>query len=136
MKVILNNGIEVTPNIVTGEKRNVQNARRDALTFVFGDASLEEIDNTFTAEACETITIIEGEEVHKYNGYTIRAELVKEVVETKQATAETPAEYENRVSVTMAERTYSETVLAKLAQESTDTQIAVAELAALVTEGE
>lgn len=37
--------------------------------------------------------------------------------------------------VSMAQRTYSETKLAQVAQESTDTQLAVAELAELVTGG-
>lgn len=137
MKVILNNGTELTPIIVTGEKRNVQGARRDCLTHVFAEAGLDEIDGLFTEANCENITIIgdDGSEAI-YKGYTIRTDLTKTMVETVPATATTEAQYESRVTVTMAERTYAETVLAQLAQESTDTQIAVAELAALVTEGE
>ena len=79
----------------------------------FANIGLDEADNTFTAENCETITIIEGEKEYKHKGYTIRTELVKEVVEAKKATVDAPAEYESRVSVTMAERTYTETKLAE-----------------------
>lgn len=117
MKVILNNGIEVAPIIVIGEKRNIQNARRDVLTFVFAETSLNEIDGHFTEENCEKIIIVgddNSEAIHK--GYTIRVELTKEKVETKQATAEESAEYETRVKVSMAERTFAETQLANLTE--------------------
>lgn len=117
MKVILNNGTELTPIIVTGEKRNVQNARRDVLTFVFADCSLDEIDGIFTEENCENIAIIGDDESEAiYKGYVVRAELTKEMVEVKGATAEESAEYEARVKVSMAERTYAETQLANLTE--------------------
>ena len=114
MKVILNNGTELTPIIVTGEKRNVQGARRDCLTHVFAEVSLDEIDGLFTEANCENITIIgdDGSEAI-YKGYTIRTDLTKTMVETVPATATAEAQYESRVSVTMAERTYAETKLAE-----------------------
>lgn len=117
MKVILNNGVEVTPIIVTGEKRNIQNARRDVLTFVFGETSLDEIDGIFTTENCEKMVIVGNDNSEAiYKGYVVRAELVKEMVEVKGATAEESAEYETRVKVSMAERTYAETQLANLTE--------------------
>lgn len=117
MKVILNNGLEVTPIIVTGEKRNVQNARRDVLTFVFGETSLDEIDGIFTTENCEKMVIVGDDNSEAiYKGYVVRAELTKEMVEVKSGTAEESAEYETRVTVSMAERTYSETQMANLTE--------------------
>lgn len=115
MKVILNNGTELTPIIVTGEKRNVQGARRDCLTHVFAEAGLDEIDGLFAEANCENITIIgdDGSEAI-YNGYTIRTDLTKTMVETVPATATTEAQYESRVTVTMAQRTYAETQMANL----------------------
>lgn len=112
MKVILNNGTELTPIIVTGEKRNVQGARRDVLTFVFAETGLDEIDGIFTEENCEKLIIVGDDESEAiYTGYTIRAELAKSKEETKSATSTTAAEYETRVTVSMAERTYAETKL-------------------------
>lgn len=117
MKVVLNDGTVLTPIIVTGEKRTVQGARRDCLTFVHAETSMDEIDGHYTEENCENITIIgdDGSEA-LYKGYTIRTELRKEVVETVAATATTAAEYESRVTVTMAERTYAETKLAETSE--------------------
>lgn len=117
MKVILNNGVEVTPIIITGEKRNIQNARRDCLTFVFRETSLDEIDGIFTTENCEKMVIVGDDNSEAiYKGYVVRAELTKEMVEVKGATAEESAEYEARVKVSMAERTYAETQIANLTE--------------------
>ena len=117
MKVILNNGVEVTPIIITGEKRNIQNARRDCLTFVFRETSLDEIDGIFTTENCEKMVIVGDDNSEAiYKGYVVRAELTKGMVEVKGATAEESAEYEARVKVSMAERTYAETQIANLTE--------------------
>lgn len=114
MKVVLNDGTVVTPIIVTGEKRTAKGARRDCLTFVHAETSMDEIDGIYTEENCENITII-GEDGSEaiYKGYTIRTDLTKTMVETVPATATTEAQYESRVTVTMAERTYAETKLAE-----------------------
>ncbi len=115
MKIILTNGAELTPVIVTGAKKYVQGANRDALTFVFADTSLDEMDGIFTAENCENINIVgddESEAIH--SGYTVRAELVKKLVETQAATTDKEAVTENRVFVTMAQRTYAEDQMAAM----------------------
>ena len=116
MKIILNNGKELSPILVTGGPRMVQGASRDTLNFIFpSDVSMESIDEAFSAEACEKITIIgdDGSE-NIHTGYTIRAELSKAPVEVSAATAETDAVYEDRVTVSMAQRTYAESHLASL----------------------
>lgn len=137
MKVILANGVELMPILVTGARKNVQGANRDTLSFVFsGEMGLEALDEAFTETACESITLVESEDVsYIHKGYTIRAGLNKESVAVSTETTETEAVYENRITVTMAQRTYAETQLAKLASESTDTQLAVAELAGIVMGG-
>ena len=118
MKVILTNGVELTPNTVTGTKRLVQGASRDTLTFVFQDGtSLDELDSIFSAANCESITIVDehgSEYVH--SGYVIRAELKRELTEVAPATADEPGTYESRVTVAMSRRTYQESQLASLTE--------------------
>ena len=116
MKIILANGKELSPILVTGGPRNIQGASRDTLSFIFpADVSMESIDVAFSAEACEKITIIgdDGSE-NIHTGYTIRAELSKKSVEVTPATEEAEAVYEDRITVSMSQRTYTETQLAEL----------------------
>lgn len=116
MKIILANENELTPIAVTGERRHVQGANRDVLSFVFPPSDgLAAVDAAFTEGACETITIVEDdgrEFIHK--AYTIRAELNKIPVEVSPATPESEAVVEERITVSMAQRTYTETRLAAL----------------------
>lgn len=115
MKIILTNGTELEAIVVTGSKRTVQGASRDTLYFVFpAETSLDEMDGLFTEENCETITIVEDENEYVKNGYTIRADLKREPVEVTPATDTEGAVYENRVTVAMAQRTYSEYQLAEV----------------------
>ena len=113
MKIILNN-IELTPITVVGGKKNVQGATRDTLTFVFpADMDMAELDGIFTAKNCESITLESVDDQGKpviniHKGYTIRDELSKAVVCTKEATDESPAVYEERINVVMGQRTYTE----------------------------
>jgi hypothetical protein len=98
-----------------GEKRTVQGANRDTLTFVFpADVGIEALDAAFTGPACESITIEDGAESYVHHGYTVRAELTKKSVEVLPATASTAAVYEDRITVAMAQRTYAETQLADM----------------------
>ncbi len=116
MKIILANGNELTPVAVTGEHRYIQGINRDVLSFVFPPSDgLAAVDAAFTESACETITIVEDdgrEFIHK--AYTIRAELKKAPVEVSPATPESEAVVEERITVSMAQRTYTETRLAAL----------------------
>ena len=115
MTIKLANGIELNPIMATGGTRFVQGANRDALTFVFPvETSLDELDGIFTAENCAVITIVEGENEYVHENYAIRAELKREPVEVAAATSTTEAVFENRVMVTMAQRTYAETRMAYL----------------------
>lgn len=116
MKIILANGTELNPIIVTGGQRRVQGQSRDTLSFIFpASAGMETLDEAFTAENCESITIVEdngNENIHK--GYTVRAELSKASVEIASETSETAAVYEDRITVSMSQRTYMESQLAAM----------------------
>lgn len=116
MKIILNNGAELTPIMVTGGPRHLQGASRDTLNFIFSATEdMAELDAAFSTANCESITIIgdDGSEaIHK--GYTIRAELKKESVEVTPATESEAAVFEDRITVSMSQRTYAESQLASL----------------------
>jgi hypothetical protein len=117
MKIILANGTELTPILVTGGPKFVQGATRDTLDFVFADCSLDEMDDVFNEMNCETIKIIgdDGSEA-LHSGYVIRAELVKKRVEVEKATVDAGAVYENRVFVSMSQRSYAESQVASLTE--------------------
>ena len=117
MKIILANGVEKNAILVTGGQIYAQGANRDALTFVFSsnEVSLDEIDNDFTPIACENIKLVDetgSEFIHK--GYTIRTELTKKDVVLTPGDETNPETVENRIMVTMAQRTYVETQMASL----------------------
>lgn len=122
MIIKLANGTELTALGVTGEKLNVQGARRDVLSFIFpAETSLDKVDAIFTAENCKTISIKTisnlGEEVeHIHTNYTIRAELKREPVQVAAATDTTDTVYENRVIVAMGQLTYAESQIASLTE--------------------
>lgn len=136
MTITLHNGAVLSPIVVMGGKKHVNGATRDALSFVFPvETSLDELDGIFTEDNCKKITIAEGDAEYIHEGYAIRVELKREPVVVTPATDTTDEVLENRVTVTMAQRTYAETQLAKMAAENTDTQLAVAELAEIIMGG-
>ena len=116
MNIKLTDNTVLTPLVVTGETRLVQGERRDTLNFIFpATEDMAELDAAFSAENCESITIVEdggAENIHK--AYTIRAELKKESVEVTPGNAETEAVFEDRITIAMAQRTYMETKLAEM----------------------
>ena len=124
MNIKLSNGTVLSPILATGETRYVQGANRDTLNFIFpATEGLEALDAAFSAENCESITVLEAVEVpdgttteqsYLHKGYTIRAGLKKEAVEVTPATEEAEAVYEDRITVSMSQRTYTESQLASL----------------------
>ena len=116
MKIKLANGTELNPLVVKGASSFIQGATRDKLSFVFSaDEDINALDKAFSESACESITIVgDNESEYIYKGYTIRAELKKDKVEITPATAEAEAVLEDRITVTMAQRTYAETQLSAL----------------------
>lgn len=124
MNIQLRDGTALTALLVTGGPRFVQGQSRDTLSFVFpATESMEALDAAFSAENCERITLREeGGAEHIHQAYTVRAELKKEAVETAPATAEAPAAYEERITVSMSQRNYSEGQIASL-QDTVDTLV-------------
>ena len=133
MIIKLANGTELTALSVTGEKRNVQGARRDVLSFIFpAETSLDEMDALFTAENCKTMTLVNGETEHIYNNYTIRAELKREPVQVSAATDTEDAVYENRVIVAMGQMIYAEQQMASIAEQNAVLEECIVEMAQVV----
>ena len=124
MNIKLSNGTVLSPILATGETRYVQGANRDTLNFISpATEGMEALDAAFSAENCESITVLEAVEVpdgttteqsYLHKGYTIRAGLKKEAVEVTPATEEAEAVYEDRITVSMSQRTYTESQLASL----------------------
>ena len=134
MKIILNNNKILNPIMVTGEHQYIQGVNRDVLTFVFDNTvSMDELDSVFSESNCESIVIVGDDNSESiFNGYVIRTELIKKFEMAEESTSESEEVSVERIMVSMAQRTYSETKLAQVVQESTDTQLAVAELAELM----
>ena len=116
MKIILANGIELNPLLVTGAPVQLQGAKRDSLTFVFpASVGIEVLDEVFSDIACDSIKIIDDLGVENiYKHYTIRAKLEKAPMEIVPATPETESVTEDRISVCIAQRTYAESLLTSL----------------------
>ena len=113
MKITLTDGQEFTPILVTGGDRFVQGRSRDTLCFVFpGTENVDDLNLAFAPGNCETITIENGDETYIHAGYTIRAEVSKKPVEVSPETADSAAVYEDRITVCMAQRTYTENQIA------------------------
>lgn len=135
MKLILTNGLELNPILVTGEHKYIQNQDRDVLSFIFDSKySMDKLDSLFTESNCETIKLINEntEEESVYNGYVIRVELIKKTEELEPETSESTSVHVTRIHVSMAQRSYSETKIAQMNQELTDTQLAIAEIGQLL----
>lgn len=135
MIIKFTNGVELNPISVIGEKRYIQGTSRDTLTFVFPvETSLDMIDALFTPANCAKIIIVEDENNTEYihSGYSIRAELKREPIEIEPATDTTEAVYENRVTVSMSQLTYSEQQLAHLTEQSNMLEECIVEMAGIV----
>lgn len=139
MTIKLTNGVELNPITAIGGNKIVQGESRDTLFFVFPEeTSLDELDALFSAVNCETITVVEGETEYIHSGYTVRAEL-KRSPEVVTPATDTEAEViENRVTVSMSQRTYTENQIAEMQKEliaAKEECVSCDELAAAYTEG-
>ena len=129
MTVILNDGTELAPLDISGEPTTVQGETRDSLVFDFpASAGLEAINAAFSPENCESIRIVEdGGTEHIHAGYVIRVSLTLTPTEDDGG--------EGQITVTMAQRTYTEEQLLAIrrqaeatAAQMTDTQLALCEV--------
>ena len=129
MKVILKDGMEVALLNASGEPVTVQGETRDSLAFTIpASAGLEAINAAFSEENCESIRIVEdGGTEHIHAGYVIRVSLTLTPTEDDGG--------EGQITVTMAQRTYTEEQLLAIrrqaeatAAQMTDTQLALCEV--------
>ena len=129
MKMYLANEVELEPLTVSGEPRIVQGETRDCLSIHFtASAGLEGINAAFSEENCESIRIVEdGGTEHIHAGYVIRVSLTLTPTEDDGG--------EGQITVTMAQRTYTEEQLLAIrrqaeatASQMTDTQLALCEV--------
>ena len=129
MTVILNDGTELAPLDISGEPTTVQGETRDGLVFDFlASAGLEALNTAFSPENCESIRIVEdGGTEHIHAGYVIRVSLTLTPTEDDGG--------EGQITVTMAQRTYTEEQLLAIrrqaeatAAQMTDTQLALCEV--------
>lgn len=140
MQIKLNDGTILEPYKVVGTQKHLQSAMRDTLTFIFpATESMEYLDGLFTEANCEKIALVgvnsttipveveqeDGTVVTEYeerptdaiyNDYTIRCELKKEWVQESQGTATESPVYEERIFVSMSQRTYTEKQLASVCE--------------------
>lgn len=126
--IILTNGTRLDHIGAAGASRYIQGATRDTITFEFDDTySVDELRSLFTESNCETINIVTEKEVaddengahiettdNIHEGYVIRTEIGEKIKQITSATGTAAAVTETRVYVTMAQRTYEETKLAKM----------------------
>lgn len=113
MKITLKNGKELTPIAMRRRFEEVQGAKRRTVSFVFPESEgMNTIDNAFTESACERISVVhENGNESWLDGYTIRCSISKAPV---SVSSESGPATEERITVTMAQRTYMETKLAEL----------------------
>ncbi len=142
MNIKLSNGTVLSTILATGETRYVQGENRDTLNFIFpAEAGMEALDKAFSEANCETITVIEEvpqpdgskarqEYIHK--GYTVRAGLTLAPVEVTPATEQTPAVFENRITVSMSQRSYAENQMADMSRKINMQEECIVEMAGIV----
>ncbi len=119
MKIILSNGVELSPIMVMQGGRFVYGANRDTLSFVFpAETSLDELDAIFTPSNCENITIYDDVgRVSVCSAYTIRAELKREPALIAPAAEPKVEALKIQTIVSMSQRTYIETQVAAMQAE-------------------
>lgn len=123
MQITLKDGTVLNPLAVTGGQKYVQGQMRDTLTFIFpAETDLAALDAAFSTVNCESLTVTDDTGSYIHKAYTVRAELSKGPVEVTPAAGETAAVYEDRVTVAMSQRTYTESQLANL-QDTVDTLV-------------
>ena len=110
MKIILTNGTELNPLVVTGGSRYVNGASRDCLNFIFDEnTSMDEMDSIFNEENCETI-IIEGDDGSRaiYREYVVKAEIKQSFEPISKETPDAQEQTVKRITVSMAQRSFME----------------------------
>ena len=131
MQIKFNDGTTLDVLAVNGQSVYFQGANRDSLEIQVdkGKITFDALD-ALTGDAAKTgkLTILDGDKQYGHDNYSIRTELALKPVEVTPATVDSPAVTENRLCVTLTQKTYQEQQVEEL-QSSVD-KIILSELEA------
>lgn len=123
MKVLLSNGTELDAIVVNGSSRHFQGASRDSLEFQFAKTipqTFDELDTLFSNSLnTSKITLVSDTASYIHDNYSLKVQMALIPVVIAVATDTTPEVVEERYSVVMARKTYSELQMESL-QETVD----------------
>lgn len=115
-------GTTLTVLAKNGQSTFFQGANRDSLEIQLAkDATTFDALDKLTADAANTqkLTFIDGDKQYVHDNYCLRVSLALKTVVTAAATSTTPEQTEDRLCVTLAQKTYAELQIAQL-QSSVD----------------
>ena len=117
MTIKLANGTILNPLVMRNGKTKLYGEDRRTLSFIFPSTEdISALDNAFSENACETITVTGNSGSESiYKEYTVRAEIKKAMTTLPRTSASEERRTEECITVTMAQRTYMETKFAELA---------------------
>lgn len=131
MQIKFNDGTTLDVLAVNGNPVYFQGANRDSLEIqIAKDKTTFDALDALTGDSAKTgkLTIIDGDSQYEHDNYSLRAELALKPIVTAAATDTTPEQTEDRLCVTMAQKTYQELQVEEL-QNSVD-EIILSELEA------
>ena len=103
------NGIELNAITVGGSTTHYQGSQRNTLTFYFDDThSFAQLDTAFTSLNTARITLADDDGTYLHDNYTMRVSMAYAPYCVSEETDTEPAVFENRYTVVMAQKTYSE----------------------------
>ena len=117
MQLKFSDGTTLDVLAVKGNPTYFQGAQRDALEIQIdkGKTTFDALD-ALTGDPAKTgkLTIIDGDKQYQHDNYNLRTELALKPVVTAEATSTTPEQTEDRLCVTLAQKTYQELQIAEL----------------------
>ena len=122
MQLKFSDGTTLDVLAVKGSPTYFQGAQRDALEIQIGKSktTFDALDKlTGDPDKTGKLTIIDGDKQYQHDNYSLRTELALKPVVTAEATSTTPQQTEDRLCVTLAQKTYAELQIEEL-QSSVD----------------
>ena len=118
MQIKFNNGVTVDVLSVNGSSRYFQGANRDSLEIQIAREAIDfEGLEELTADSANTkkLVVIDGEAKNTFDDYVFRAELsLRPVTVSASVTPDAPDVAEERYSVVLAQKTYTEQQIDRL----------------------
>lgn len=130
MQIEFNDGTTLDVLAVNGNPTYFQGAQRDSLEIQIDKSktTFDALDALTAGENTSKLTLIDGEHQYEHDNYSLRTELALKPIVTAAATDTTPEQTEDRLCVTLAQKTYQELQVEEL-QSSVD-EIILSELEA------